>query len=148
MAVKNENHEKIVNQLAELSVLVARWGDVKSRADALTKEAKKDGDKIKAIMTDAGYENSSSGRYTANIQYATSEKLDEDGMIHYIKSEIWGDKGSMHCPYIKTVEVIDFEALEKAIYHGDITQEQVAEMGKFKTVTKTPKLYLKVSKED
>ena len=98
-------------------------------------------------MIEKKMNDSTSGVYTADLSFRDDTTIDEEGMMQYIKSKLWGDKGSMHCPYIKTVEVIDWDALEKAIYTGEITKKQVLAMDKFKSVKKTPVLKLKVAKE-
>lgn len=146
--VKEEVAEKKAtrkSKVSELSVLVSRWGENKSTADKLKKDVDKDAAQIKQIMIDNNKEDSTSGKYTAHLSYATSQQVDEEGLLEYIKSKIQGKKKS--CPYIKTIEVIDYNALEKAIYNGEITKEQVLEMDKYKSEVKTPKLTLKIQKE-
>lgn len=141
MARKKENKEE------NLAVLVTRWGENKSKADALAKDVKKDAEQIKQTMIEHEWSAIHGGIYTADLSFRDDTTIDEESMMKYIKSKIWGDKGSMHCPYIKTVEVIDWDALEKAIYNGEITKKQVLAMDKFKSVKKTPVLKLKVQKE-
>lgn len=135
------------SKISELSVLVSRWGENKSTADKLKKEVDKDAAQIKQIMIDKKMENSTSGVYTADLSFRDDTTIDEDGVMNFIKTKLWGNKGSMECPYIKRIEVIDWDALEKAIYNGEITKKQVLAMDKFKTVKKTPVLKLKVQKE-
>lgn len=126
--------------LSKLHVLVDRWGKNKKVLDPLKKDVDKDAAEIKQLMLEEKLDTSISGEFTAVLSFTNKESIDEDGLLDYIKSVLWGTKGSMQCPYIKTVEVIDWEAVEKALYNGEITKEQAIEMDKFKTVTKTPVL--------
>ena len=129
--------------LSELRKLVADWGPKKSTVDSLDKEVKADAAKIKELMMKEELDESTSGIYTAKLSFQNKETINEEGLLQYIKTTLWGDKGSMHCPYIKLVETIDWDALEKDIYNGKITKEQVIDMDKFRTINKTPILKLK-----
>lgn len=131
------------NHLSELSELVARWGSNKSTADNLKKDIEADAAKIKQIMIDEELEESESGGFLAKLSFQNKESMDEEGLLKFIKSVLWNGKGSMECPYIERIEVINFDALEKAMYEGTISKEQVLEMNKFKIVTRVPVLKLK-----
>ena len=135
------------NNLSELSELVEKWGSKKTVLDPLTKEVKSYADSIKLLMLEENLDESISGAYTACLSFQTKEEVNEEGLLAYIKSDLWGDKGSMTCPYIKRVEVIDWDALESAIYNHELTQEQLLAIDEFRTVSKTPVLKLKTRKE-
>ena len=141
-AVNTETKASRGDKLKELSDLVKSWGKNKTECDALTKIVKADSAKIKSIMLDENLTESESDEYLAKLSFKHSEKFDEDGLIQFFKTVLWADKGSMECPYIKRVEVVDWDAVEKAIYNGTITKEQAAEMNKYKEVTTTPVLTL------
>ena len=102
--------------LSMLSTLVERWGKNKTVFDPLKKEVDKDAAEIKRIMLEEELDTSVGGDYTASLTFKTSESFDEDALLAYIKGELWGKKGSMECPYIRRVEVINWDELEKAIY--------------------------------
>lgn len=141
---KNQRSEN----LSKLSALVERWGSNKSVLDPLKKEVDKDAAEIKQLMMQEKLDSSLSGDYIANLTFKNNESIDEEGMLNYVKSVLWVDKGSMQCPYIQTIEVLNWDAIEKAIYNGQITKEQVLEMDKFKTVTQTPVLKLGKPKKE
>ena len=134
--------------LSKLSKLVKEWGEEKVVCDDLTKKVKDYAAQIKKIMIAENLEDSESGPYIAKLSFSHTENFDEGGMISFIKSVLWADKGSMECPYIKRVEVVDWDAIEKAMYNGDISKEHILEMDKFKSVTDTPVLKLAKVKED
>ena len=140
--VKNQRSEN----LSKLSTLVERWGKNKTVLDPLKKEVDKDAAEIKMIMLEEELDTSVSGDYTASLTFKTTEAFDEDALLTYLKSALVGKDGV--CPYMLFVEVVNWDAIEKAIYNGEITKEQVLEIDKFKTVKKTPTLnFVKPKKE-
>ena len=85
---------------------------------------------------------STSAGFTASLTYQTKESFDIDNLLAYLKNNV--ENGAS---YVRTVEEVDWDALEKAVYNGTISKEQILEIDKFKTVTKTPVLKLKTRKE-
>ena len=134
--------------LSKLSTLVKRWGENKTQADALKKLVDTDAAEIKQIMLDEKLDSSISDNYKASLSFQEKESIDEEGLLAYIKSVIWNNKGSMHCPYIKTVEVIDWDAIEQAVYNGEITKEQVLGIDNYRSIKKTPVLRLIKAKKE
>ena len=149
MARKNLNEvvSETTSKLSKLSELVSRWGANKIICDGLEKSVKADAAEIKQIMLVDNMTSFSSEKFTANLSFQNKESMDEEGLLEYIKTVLWADMGSMECPYIKRIEVLDWDAIERDTFSGKITKEQLLEMDKFKTTTKTPVLKLKVSKE-
>lgn len=134
MAAKKENKKE------NLAVLVTRWGENKSKADALTKDVKKDAEQIKQTMIENEWSAIHGGIYTADLSFREDTTVDEQGMIEYLKS-----LKLSKC--VKKVETVDWDALEKLIYSEKLTKEQVLELDKYKAVKKVPVLKLKVQKE-
>lgn len=131
------------NNLSELSELVEKWGSKKTVLDPLTKEVKSYADSIKLLMLEENLDESISGAYTACLSFQTKEDVNEEGLLQRMKQE-WADPTR----FIKTVEVVDWDALESAIYNHELTQEQLLAMNEFRTVSKTPVLKLKTRKEN
>lgn len=140
--------KKAESQKEKLNNLIASWGKNKSECDDLTKLVKKDAAVIKEIMISEKLTESISDKYIAKLSFQHKEQFDEEALLKYIKTKIWADKGSMECPYIERIEVINWESLENAIYNGTITKKQLVEMDKFKEVTETPVLKLAFVKEE
>ena len=133
---------------ATLEELIEVWGTNKTTADGLKKVVDRDAAQIKEIMLSKKLTESKSGKYIAKLSIQHKEKFNEDGLIEYIKTKLWGKKGSMECPYIKRVEVIDWDALESAIYNETITKKQLMEIDKFKETVETPVLKLTIDMEE
>ena len=66
--------------------------------------------------------------------------VNEEGLVEFLK-----EKG--YTKAIKTVEVLDEDALEKMMYDGAIDKKDVAEMAKFTVVKDVPTLTVKLKKE-
>ena len=134
--------------LSALTPLVKEWGKNKTEYDKLKKVVDRDAKEIKALMTKEGLEECVEDGYIAKLSMKHTESFDEDGVLEYIKSVLWGDKGSMECPYIQRVEIIDWDALEKAIYNKELTQDEIIGLEKYKEVKDTPVLNIGYVKED
>lgn len=139
---------KNLNEVAEsLEELVSVWGENKSAMDSYKKIVDAKAKKIKELMLNSNLTKKTSGKYTAKLTTRKSESFDEDGLVKYIKSSLWANMGSMECPYIKTVEVVNWDALEKAMYNGEISKEQMTDIGKYKQVKETVALGLEIAED-
>lgn len=135
-------------ELQELQETVALWLKDKVVIDGFKKGVETRASRIKELMIAGGLKELPSGDYVAKLSFQHKETMNEDALLEWILTDLWGDKGSMECPYIKRVPVIDWDALEKDIYNEKISKEKVLEMDKFKDVVDTPVLkYSKVKKE-
>ena len=141
MLTENDSAEYSEN---ELDKLIPQYAQNKSELDSYKKICDTENAKIKELMLADNIDKKVCGDYKATLSITKRESFNEDQLLNYINTVIWGDKGSMTCPYTKIQYVIDWDALEKAIYNGDITPEQVMEMDKFKEVKEIP--VLKVSR--
>ena len=130
----------------ELQQYIEQYGQKKTVYDLEKKTIDKLNNSIKELMTKYSLEKYDSDTYSVSCTVNEIEEMNEEKLLAIIKSVIWADKGSMHCPFIKTVEQVDFDALEKAIYNGDISKEHLLEIGKCKEVKQRTVLRFK-SKE-
>lgn len=142
------NVDTRMQNLQKLEKLVSSWGETKTQADALKKEVDQSAAEIKQIMIAEKLDSSTSGEYTAKLSFKKKEVFDDEGLVEYIKNVLWKGKSSKTCPYIKTVEQVNWEALEDAIYKETLTKEQILGIDKYKTVTETPELRLSKPKKE
>lgn len=82
---------------------------------------------IKSYMSESGETSLTTNEGSVYLSERKNESYDEDSMIAYIKS--LGLRG-----IVKKKEYIDFDALESALYHDKFSDEQKAELNKFRTV--------------
>lgn len=112
------------NLKKRLEKLIPIFGQNKVQADELKAAMDDDKAEIKRICSELSIDKLSVDGW--NMSYKVKEKhiVDEDKMLAIIK-KYWSKNGSMECPYIKRVEVIDQDALEDAIFKGEIDDKEV-----------------------
>ena len=112
---------------------------------ALKKEISSLADEIKAYMESTNEERLEGGDYAVKLTHKVVDEINEQAMLEAVKVHWKKANGRKKCPFIRTVEVLDADALEGAIYRGEIDNDLIAELGKCKT-TKT-QLMLTYSKK-
>ena len=128
MAEKTKKLTKKVEN--ELKQYINAYGEKKAVYDEEKKVVDKLNSSIKNLMLEYGLDKMEGTDFSVTCTVSDTSEMNEDMLLEVIKSVVWADKGSMHCPFIKTVEQVDFDALEKAMYNGEISKEHLAEIGK------------------
>lgn len=128
-------------KLKDLDELIPQYAANKAEADSYKKICEKENAKIKAIMKDFVVTEYETGEYRATYSVSTRETLNEDKLLeiahHFGIPEI-----------VKTKEYIDFDALEKAIYDGKISDDILLEMDKAKEVKEVVTLRVTKKKKE
>jgi hypothetical protein len=122
--------------MEELLKLIERFGEMNERVKELKKLTDEDNKEIKKFMSTSGLDKVTSEHFVASYSVSKSESFDEEKLINRLKA-----LGCSHV--IKTVEVVDMELLESAIYDGQIAGSELADC---KVVKEIPKLVVKVKK--
>lgn len=137
--------EDIKKQLEEI---VPAFAEAKKQMEDYKKTSDKYNKDIKDLMRDLPEEdrNSEIGDYKVTFSVATIEKMNEDAALEIIK-QWWTVNGSMENPFIKRVETVDFDALENAIYKGDVPKEVLAKLNECRTQTTQERLTVKLKKK-
>lgn len=123
----------------------------KTKADALKKEHEKLNKEIKSILvSDTHFVVLGSKKKNNHVvvtdncvaeYYETDTvRMNEDKLLEFLKANGY-EKA------IKTVEVLDSDALESMIYNGEIPVEHQKQMNDFREVKKVAKLVVKERKE-
>ena len=123
--------------MEKLYELIEQFGETNEKVKLLKKTTDELNTEIKEIMSKSETKNVDTEHFTATYSVTKSESFDDERLIKKLK-----DLG-LH-RVIKTVEVVDMELLESAIYDGEISGSELADC---KTVKETPKLVVKVRKE-
>lgn len=132
-------------RLKLLDTLIPQYALNKNEKDSYEKLCDREKAQIKDIMTTLALQHYESEGYKVTCFTQNREKMDEDILldilhnapgIEFLKSEI-----------IKTKEYIDFDALEKAIYDGKISEELLLKMDKAKEVNEVVTLRVAKIKE-
>lgn len=126
--------------LNDLDVLIPQYAENKTELDSYKKICDKENAQIKSIMADLVVDKYETGGYRASYSISKRETMNEEILLdiahHYGIQEI-----------VKTKEYIDFDALEKAIYDGNISDEILLEMDKAKEVKEVVTLRVTKVKE-
>lgn len=115
-------------RLNDLDTLIPQYAANKSELNDYQKLCDKENAQIKAIMKDFVVSSYEAGGYKATYTISERESLNEGMLL-----EILGG-GARDMGIIKTKEYVDFDALEKAIYDGLLSEETLLEMDKAKEV--------------
>lgn len=120
----------------DIKELVHDYIENKSLEDKYKKIASSANNKIKEYFSDNDLDAYEADNGTVKMTERKSESFDEDKLIAFLKQ-------SGHSDIVKTVETVDYDALESAIYHEDISKDEVKKMDDFKTVKITKVLNIK-----
>lgn len=124
----------------KLKTLINDFADKNKLFKSVEKECNNLKSDIKGIMSDMKITDFDTGDYTAVLPTVTKETVDEELLIPFIKNlNIRG--------IVKKKEYVDMDALEKAIYSGKISQENLIEMNKYKTSSSYTTLRVKKNKK-
>lgn len=140
VSVKDVLESDEYTTINKLNDLIPRYITNKNEYESYKKLVNKDNKEIKKILAEIGKSEWQVGNNKVVAQERVTQTVNEDNLVEYLKSI-----NATDC--IKTIEVIDSDKLENAIYHGVITKEQVKEMQKFYTEKKTVALKLSRVKE-
>ena len=124
-------------KLSDLDELIPRYAANKSELESYKKICDKENAQIKAVMKSFVVQNYEAGGYKASYSVSKRESMNEEMLLQI---------AHMHGipEIVKTKEYIDFDALERAIYNGQISDEVLMEMDKAKEVKEV--VTLRISK--
>lgn len=125
---------------AKLNELIPKYVINKDEYESYKAIVEKEKKQIKSLLADIGQSEWQVGNNKVVAQERVTQTVNEGKLVEYLKSI-----NATDC--IKTIEVIDSDKLESAIYHGIITSDQVKEMQAFYTEKKTVALKLSRVKE-
>lgn len=147
---KNDTKFKIVPIIDDDTVSeVQEYCEKKVEASALDSRIKELGGKLKTRLMNSGNRVFKAGRYSVQLEIRKEEKVDKFKMLTILK-EYWAKthKKSEKCPFIRTVEVLDEEELEKYLYNTPLPEDVILALDSCRTVNTTQALKYKVEKGD
>ena len=113
---------RIKLEAESLDTLIPQYAENKSILDDYKKICDKENKQIKELMTDDTYE---AGGYKATKSVSVRETMNEDKLL-----ELLIDKGYKDTKVIKQKYYVDMDALESAIYSGQIPKEDLLAIDK------------------
>ena len=128
-----------------LDILVPRYGERDTKIKALTKEHNADKEQIKTLMENLEETDWVSGGYKVKRVVSTTETLNEDMLLMLMqRNRALIEKLGI----LKTKEYVDMEALEKAIYEGELPKEIITDMDACRETKTTVALRCTKAKEE
>ena len=129
--------QKLDELIPQLAMHKAEAGELKKVCDSENAE-------IKDIMTSAGLKKYETDGYTANYIESVRESMDEEKLLYLLHST-FTKKQLKEMKLIKTVEQVDENALENAIYNNLMGPDFVEKMANCKDKSVT--VSLKITKK-
>lgn len=126
-----KNLKNLINDYADKNKL---FNSVKKEVDHLKTD-------IKTTMSEMKLTDFDTGDYVATVSTVTKESFDDELLVAFVKG--LGIRGA-----VKKKEYVDMDVLEKAIYNGKISQEQLIEMERCKNSTSYQTLKIKKNKKE
>lgn len=113
--------------MKELDTLVVQFGEHKDQEGQLKKICDAESTQIKEIMAGSGLKKYEAGGYKVNYIESVREKMNEERLLELLKNR-FTKKQLKEMKVIKTVEQVDENALESAIYNNMVNADFVLEM--------------------
>lgn len=130
----------------KLDELIPQFAAHKAEAGELKKVCDSENAEIKDIMAGAGIKKYDAGGYTATYIEAVRESMDEQKLL-YLLHHTFSKKQLKEMKLIKTVEQVDENALENAIYNNLVGPEFIEDMADCKEKSVTVNLRITKKKE-
>ena len=130
-----------------LDELIPQYALNKTEADAYKKLCDRDNAKIKDIMLKADMHEKTTGGYKAVCTVSKRETMNEDTLISLFTSVPSFVSIAEQYGIVKQKPYIDFDLLEKIIYDGVMTNDQLLDMNKAKEVKEVVTLRVTKIKE-
>lgn len=128
-----------------LNQLIPVYGERDATIKALTKENNADKEKIKTLMENLDVADWAAGGYKVKRVVSTTETLNEDMLLTLMqRNRTLIEKLGI----LKTKEYVDMEALEKAIYEGELPKEILTDMDACRETKTTVALRCSKAKEE
>ena len=127
---------------------VEKYCELKEQAKLINNEVDSLNKLLKAELEGREETNFNFGKYHVYLEPRVTEDFNEAKALDIVL-RYWESKGVEYkCPFIRTVEVLDMDALEVAIYKNELPKEVLMELDKCRTKTVNNALKYKIDKEE
>ena len=110
-----------------LQELIPSYGEHKADYDALDKIVKEENSEIKKLILESGEMKHEVDGWKASVSVSKRETFNEDKLIKVLTSDKFLEVANAN-DIIKTKPYVDFDALEEAIYKGDIDEAMLIDL--------------------
>lgn len=141
------NNTEPVNDVETLDKLIPRYALNKKELDSYESICKKENAEIKKLMLDGNIPEHTAGGFVAKCTTSERESINEAKLLEILKEDWVARNKHIQCPYIKTKEYVDMDALETALYNAEIPEEVVLKMDTCREVKEVTTLRVTVAKQ-
>lgn len=134
--MEEQRRQNLIHLVDTFGIKNSNLKELKAECDARNQE-------IKTIMAEENLDYFNTEDYSASYKVKQTTKVNEEKLLQVLKKDWTSRNGSMECPYIQKREYVDSDALEAAIYKGEINPETLAMIKDCSTVVETPTLIVK-----
>lgn len=125
---------------------VKLYCEQKAEESTLNKSNKKLAESIKQALLESNETDFSAGKYSIHLETRVTESVDEFGMLTVLKNYWDANKGDEKCPFIKTTEYIDMDALEAFMYKEDLPKDVLLALDGCRVKKETTAITYKIAK--
>ena len=129
--------------MGKIEKMVDEYGELKAQEKEIKDKLKTLNDEIKTYMGHNNLDTLEGAGFVASYTLRKKEDFDEQALIELFKKALSKD---VLANVVKTKEYVDSDALESAVYHGEVNKPTLLAMDKCKTVKRTPTLNINVRK--
>jgi len=134
-------------KLSDLDTLIPQYAANKAEMDSYKKICDRENAEIKSIMKDFALQHHEAGGYKATYSVTKRESMNEDQLLSMFTSIPGFVTIANNYGVVKTREYIDFDALEKALYDGALSDAQIADLDTAREVKEVVTLRISKVKE-
>ena len=121
----------------EIKEKVDEYGRLDSQMKDLKKTMDVEKDEIKNYMIENAMDSYSADDYKVQCVKSTKTAMNEAGTLSVLKEYWEKEHGSEECPFVKTIEVLNHDELEKSLYHNEFPAEVMSKLNECITTTET-----------
>ena len=122
---------------------ITQYCEWKEDEKSLNKDIKKLTETIKQAMIDANKKEVHTDKYIINLEIRTTDNIDPMLALMVLKRYWDKEHKGENCPFIRTIEVLDEDALEKFMYSTKLPEDTLSALDKCRTKTVTKALTYK-----
>lgn len=122
---------------------ITRYCEFKEDEKALNNDIKKLNETIKQTMIDENTKEVHTDKYIIELEIRTKDDIDPMLALMVLKKYWDNEHSGEPCPFIRTIEVLDEDALEKFMYSTKLPEETLSALDKCRTKTVTKALTYK-----
>lgn len=126
----------------------ATYCEKKEEEKVLKKSISALGTSIKQFFTENKTTNKQVGKWKVELQHRVSEDVNEAKMLDILQDFWEKEHPDKKCPFVQTVCILNMDALEGALYRGEIPEDVMTQLNACRIRKETDALVYSINKEE